>query len=249
MKADGAKVKSAPETTPLYATRADAQALCANSFASGRLPTNAEWTRIATLARENPLNWTGGSVNAGELVTGLTRRWGDPVSVQNESDPYDQTGFSASNTPAQRRTIYVGSDVLWDFGGNAWEWVSDSMNGASFTPSFDGAWAHDPNDTYWFPNASPQLDLFFGVRPGSHPLGFVFGGTSGTVLRGAGTYMYSNEVGLFNADLGTAANGTASPRNYGLPGTARNIGFRCVTEKDTMPEEGPYDEGEFLRSE
>lgn len=233
MKLQDSKVVSAPSGEPHSVTREQAQNLCETSFESGRLPTNVEWTIIANIIKTNPLNWTGGSVEVGSLVTGLTRRWGNPVSAEDTDDSYTQTGASALSHAEQRRTFYIDAEnVLWDFGGNAWEWVSDEIHGNTFSPSFADTWAHNPRDTYWFTPNSPQLELFFlGERPGNtNYLGYIFGGQGGYVLRGAGTYMNSQETGIFTADLGSGAVGLAAPKSYGLPTSARNVGFRCVVE-------------------
>lgn len=233
MKKVAENVRAQAEGVPHVTGREMAQNLCEVSFENGRLPTNQEWTEVAGRIQANALNWTSGVVGDGMLVSGLTKRWGDPVSVEDVTNGYDQTGASSSNQPEQRRTFFLSEeDFIWDFGGNAWEWVSDELQGDSFTPSFADGWAHNPQDVYWFPVESLQLEIFFsGERPiANNHLGYIFGGRGGYVVRGAGTYMYSQEVGVFSADLGSGSSGLKAPLNYGLPSSAQNIGFRCMVD-------------------
>lgn len=229
MKESAGHHVSQAEGTPASATYAEAESACASEGA--RLPTNNEWNAIALEIKNQSGNW-----HAGELQTGLHALWDSPRAIANISDPYDQVPGGAPSAKQKRRFELASGEYLWDFGGNAWEWVATEIFGANYQPSFADSWGHRPNEAYWFPNLSRQLtDFFPTLNPhvmGLH-YGVVFGGNTGRVLRGGGVYMFNaQEVGIFSAALDAQASDRAAPRNYNLSSNLRNIGFRCVRAEE-----------------
>jgi formylglycine-generating enzyme required for sulfatase activity len=129
------------------------QAATACQSASARLITENEWLSIAHQAASVAANWTGGAVGTGVLFSGHNDN--APASALNApasaaADCYTGTGdaasgvgdsafagyanntINASPTAGQCRKLTLpNGQVIWDFAGNLWEWVGDSLVKAS----------------------------------------------------------------------------------------------------------------------
>ncbi len=239
---------SVPSGRPWLANRATASQACAALGVGYRLPTNAEWNAVALEVYNNEDNWTKGRVSkGGTLYTGFYSGWTEPIAVTDEKNPYNGTGKSDG---IERRTFYLANGkVIWDFGGNAWEWVSDSIYGSSYKPDLSGSYVRAYHNNKWdFPAGSQQLFDFTGMSSVENRdvyLGQMFGGQSGRVLRGGAVCIHSVGVtGIFAANIGDiTANEMQAPASWNLK--MNNVGFRCVTQPvagDTPGDDENHDE-------
>ena len=232
MKKSSSSFVSAPAAKPWLANKATAQIACADLGADYRLPTNAEWNATALEIYNNGYNWTGGAKLVGTLYTGYYSGWSEPIAVSNTNDPYNGTGKTSG---IERRTFMLASgNIIWDFGGNAWEWVSDSIYGSSYNPDLSSFYGRNYHNNNWDVSSGSQaLKDFTGMA--SVPkqnvyLGNLFGGSSGKVIRGGALCVNSKgTVGIFTANIGDiTANELSAPSSWGI--NIQNVGFRCVTK-------------------
>ncbi len=106
-----------------------ATSLCSNMGAGFALPTNAQWMTVATNIAQQGENWSGGAVGSGKVNVGHSDN-APSTSLAASSDDNDgcfQTGESCDKTSwhEQRRTHRLSTgEYIWDFAGNAWEFVS-----------------------------------------------------------------------------------------------------------------------------
>ena len=110
-----------------YINQTDAELACQSLGANYHLISDAQWVTIARNAELQESNWDSGTVYSGSMMRGHAD--GTPfaaLSVSNINDPYDQTGQSSPSI--ERRTLNLSNgEVIWDIGGNVWEWTSDSL--------------------------------------------------------------------------------------------------------------------------
>lgn len=230
-KGTGNIAVSEPQGKPWLASKTTASEACLNLGASSRLPTNAEWNAVALEIYNQDENWTKGRFQKGELYEGAHLALSEPLPVNNLNNPYDGTGSSSGS---ERRTLTLTQKgVLWDFAGNAWEWVSDTIYGSSYKPDLSGLGVLPYHNNKWeFPAGSRQLWDFTGLSSVPHrdmSLGQFFGGSSGKVLRGGAVGLRASGVsGIFAANIGDiSANEMQAPASWKL--NLNNVGFRCIT--------------------
>lgn len=95
-------------------------ALAACRAAGWSLITERQWLAIAHDAAGQNCNWTGGKVGLGKLKQGLRKRSIlSPASGMYQPD---------DKSEARWKTLSNGQK-LCDFGGNAWSWVYDDIQG------------------------------------------------------------------------------------------------------------------------
>jgi hypothetical protein len=116
----------------------EAKSQCASLGKNYDLISNSEWMALAYEIESHNENWMGGEVGQGGLYRGHTD--GQPKYILSgglDSDPYFETGNSATSETAQRRTFFVSSgEMIWDLSGNAWEWVNwTGENTLTYPPS------------------------------------------------------------------------------------------------------------------
>jgi hypothetical protein len=105
-----------------------------------RLISNTQWQVIARNIVQQTSNWTLGAVGSGTLYQGHTDA-GPANPVQNGSDnatePTDSSGaffgIGESSGPQRRVHYLTGTEYLFDFSGNAWQWVSDDRSGGTYS--------------------------------------------------------------------------------------------------------------------
>lgn len=190
------------------------------------LISNAQWQTIARDIAGVAVNWSSGTVGTGQLNQGHVD--GTPASTlaANASDASacSGTGQTCSNTvwSSQRRThVLSGGNVLWDFGGNAWEWTKDDYSSLGVSPAVSGAWFEYTHASIGATNRA----LFSAADSGwssTQGIGQIMGGNLGGVLRGGG---WGNSVrgGVFSANLLSRTNETYTDTDVNI-----EIGFRCV---------------------
>ncbi|WP_413580839.1 SUMF1/EgtB/PvdO family nonheme iron enzyme [Bdellovibrio sp. HCB288] len=214
---------------PWIANKATAAAACAALGVNYRLPTNAEWNAAALEIYNRAENWSGGAKLSGQLFTGYYS-WGEPLAIANTSNPYDSTGTASGS---QRRTFVLASgNTVWDFSGNVWEWVSDTIYGNSYSPDLSSSYGRSYHNNTWDvkPGSKALLDFtgMASVPANDVYLGNLFGGSSGKVIRGGASCITTPGVtGIFAANIGDiTANETQAPASWGV--SIGNVGFRCV---------------------
>jgi formylglycine-generating enzyme required for sulfatase activity len=95
-------------------------ALAACKAAGWSLITELQWLAIAHDAAGQNANWTGGAFGEGKLLQGLRKRSvTSPVS-----------GMYPPDDPSEARwKVLSNGERICDFGGNAWSWVYDDLQG------------------------------------------------------------------------------------------------------------------------
>ena len=219
-----------------------------------RLMSNTQWQVAARNMANTGGNWTSGTVGSGFLWRGQS----DDVLASN-TDLHNQTYsgatqktlsnprsdtlsdyFGTGNTLAQgssassgwqerRRFVFSNGSSVWDFSGNAWQWVSDNndLNAGNMGVSS----ALRASNTWWeYNNGSLTTGdkLLFGNSANTistRNAGQIMGSNGGSraVLRGSLWYDTSY-VGMFATHLGFSA---ASAAEY--------IGFRCAFLPPLVP--------------
>jgi len=230
--------KSVPSGTPWVNISRDTALTTCSSLGTGfGLISNTQWQVVARNAENVGSNWSGGAVGTGVLNRGHSDN--SPASaLANTADDTDgyfgtgNTGFTSAAwsglgaTPAagseQKRTyILSNGKVVWDLGGNVWQWVSDDYSTLGMSPAISMVWGEYSNTTnfpitgvYSFKN---RLNFApSGSYNSAQNAGQLFGGSAGAVLRGGDWYTVSY-AGLFAAYLNNTRTASVSSR-----------GFRCA---------------------
>lgn len=149
-------VTSKPEYKPLTQIyQPEAQSLCENLGSGYHLITNTEWVTIARDIENLFLNWESGVVGVSYLFIGNSDNGidggtsnGAPLNASyDDNDGYYRTGDSFDSCDGsytnmdlsdevsdgfgcrgQKRTLILSSgEIIWDFSGNAWEKLNDTL--------------------------------------------------------------------------------------------------------------------------
>ncbi|MBI4403330.1 MAG: hypothetical protein HY537_04175 [Deltaproteobacteria bacterium] len=235
------EVKGLPASQPtgrpwVSKTQTNATLLCRELGAGYDLITNAEWQTVAReieIAQDingNYLNWSQGSILGNNAIN---RGHSDDapnntLAASTDSNPcYGTQNIKCAdnNHPdfTQKRTYRLTSDdVIWDFAGNAQEWIKDSNSTAQGTNGFlsvkkwDGT--QDPRETAttklkWGPSGT------YTAKANGNYGGLGYGHlnySTGAVVRG-GFWKLATSSGVFAANLG-----------FSQSAVNNTVGFRCV---------------------
>ena len=92
-----------------------------------------------TIARNAELqseNWDSGTIYSGSMFKGHTDNSANALSVTDVNDFYDGTGNVFPSN--QKRVINLSNgELIWDFGGNVFEWNKDVIDCSSGYPCLD----------------------------------------------------------------------------------------------------------------
>jgi len=218
--------------TPWVEISRDTALTTCSSLGTGfGLISNTQWQVVARNAENVASNWSGGAVGTGVLNRGHSDN--SPASaLANTADDTDgyfgtgNTGFTSAAwsglgaTPAagaeQKRTYNLSNGkVVWDFGGNVWQWVSGNYSTLSMSPGISEAWGEYSNTTTFPVSGVNRLNFApSGSYDSVQNAGQLYGGSAGAVSRG-GYWKNASYGGLFTASLLSAT------------GAYSSIGFRC----------------------
>ncbi len=107
---------------------------CASLGKGYRLITNPEWMSLAANLANVGSNWSNGAVGAGTLRRGHSDNNPNRACAANADDANayvetDCTGSSTGTFLERRTSTLSNASVIWDIGGNLWNWV-DYFNDA-----------------------------------------------------------------------------------------------------------------------
>jgi uncharacterized repeat protein (TIGR02543 family) len=220
-------------TTPwVNISQTSAISTCASLGTGYHLITNPEWMTIAANLANVGSNWSTGTVGSGSLRRGHSDNNPASACAADASDvnAYVEgscTGSSTvSGTFTQRRTSTLSNgSVVWDIGGNVYNWVNYNNSADKPTPA-TGAWYEYPAITgsmttpkshlvplnsaqSWWTDSWNSTQGIGQIVPGTN-------GSGGTFYRGGGCGNAAS-AGAFTVAL----DGSPSSANSG-------IGFRCA---------------------
>lgn len=200
----------------VYISMYEAQAACnamgtAPNGAQIRLQRESEWMAEAHNVVGMASNWSGGAVDSGNMWQG----------VNSNPSPYSSSGAQAASVGAlagtsdQRTKTLTTGGVIWDLGGNVYQWTYHDMAGAGSNGLFGNITAGQTAAPYdsttrgmgWIPDS--------GHANSGYPLPYS-GWSGGAPIRG-GYWASTSYVGPFNLSNSTPASTGGS-----------NVGFRCT---------------------
>jgi hypothetical protein len=202
---------------------------CKDAGPGYRLISNTQWQSVARNIENVAANWSGNVVGGGVLARGHSDN--SPANALDnnaaDTDGYSGTGNSATQAVGsgweQRRTQTLSNgDVVWDFGGNVYQWVSDNHANLGVNPATSAGFILGFHQANWFPTTG---DFAFINRLLFAPLGSydttkntgaIEGGSAGAVVRG-GLWSDGSVAGAFSTFLNAPATESSI-----------YVGFRCV---------------------
>ena len=211
--------------TQYSASAVDAIEVCAAACPGCHLITNAEWTILASDAKQQSSNWNGTV-----MARGYTANTGySPADSWTNSAvaPYTGTGYeyntaantvSSSGSTTYRRTLNLANgNVIWDLSGNVWEWTNNTCTQGTGVGNWynSGAWIEWTDS-----NLSDYERKTAGVSSftSSNGVGRYYGCTAnGNAFFRGGAWDIGSYAGAFALRLST------SPSH-----TDTNVGFRCA---------------------
>lgn len=168
--------------------------------AGGRLMRETEWMALAHNLVNVDANWSGGAVDNGNIKDGLQN------SEASSAQP--STGTAATGG-GRARTLSTG-DVVWDIGGNVWQWTYHDMTGGS-----SGIWGSMPLAQRTAPYAEQTRGMgWYPSTTGGYNDGYT--GWSGRAPVRGGYWTDGTYAGPFRLN------------NYAPSGTNSYFGFRCT---------------------
>ena len=213
-KVDG-KASSIPEGLP-WRSITQTQAILECNKIGAHLITNAEWTALARHIAAQSSNWSTGVVGSGFLSRGYAANAGYDDSFTNtkhaqttgtENDLYntgaDTVGPSGEFRYKRTHNLSNGQ-VLWDFSGNAHEWVSGTCSpGSGMCKWYDlGSWLSwtDSNlNDYEIGLAGPNPSYSSVYNTGRY---YKCTNEGNGIIRG-GVYNYGLNAGIFSIQMNT----------------------------------------------
>ena len=192
---------------------------CANIGA--HLMTNNEWQTIAWNAENVASNWSGGVVGSGNMGRGNSdNSVAEPASPDDSATDY-LTGYT-DFTHQRTQTLSDGS-VVWDMGGNIWQWTNNTITGTNEPYASAGgfAWSQFTAITNWGTLGQSGAGPANSAWSATQGVGEIYseGQTDATTygfLRG-GTLLHGAAAGVETLIL------------FFTPGYTNNIvGFRCA---------------------
>ena len=220
-------------TTPWVSiNQDDARTACANIGA--HLITNPEWMTIAANIASQDSNWSNGTVGDGTLSRGHSDTNPNQACAADASDLNGWVEGSCTGQTQgalafnQRRTQNLSNgEVIWDIGGNVWQWID--YNNASDKPTPANAAWHEftamtgstttpmshlvplNSAQNWWDDTWNSTESIGKINPGTN-------GSGGALLRGA-SWIVGSDAGPFAVYLG-----------YAPSLVSTGVSFRCARQ-------------------
>lgn len=214
----------APEDRPwVMLTRKDAIEACKKLGAGYDLISNNEWQTIGHEIEKNPLNWSSHVIGEGYLNNGHSDNNPSEVEPVNKSEPCltSPKNCLIEKWKQNRRYHFINhNQVIWDFAGNAWEFVKDDVprEFLKILPTDFGSFGQDSR--FNILNSKKVLD-FFGpllkVKTWHQGYGFIGKVGDGPVFVRGGNVDDFFMSGIYSGGVGAP-----------LDVTHEAVGFRCV---------------------
>ena len=236
-------------------SQADAKNYCKNM--GWHLSTNAEWMTIARNIEKNSSNWCanntgndcGGNLENKMLTIGHSNDVFIDAAIQaSENDNeacYSTTAkeinLACGKPNTEKRTHLLSNGaVIWDFSGNVWEWIDQTVKETDLPTAWNGkvirgggAWSdfNKKDDSDWY---LKDMGIFQYNDLG--PADRTLNSTNGTGRIYHNSNPGETAAGIFAVDRG---GGWANYSNSGIYAVAMNretvytnvdVGFRCVVE-------------------
>lgn len=201
--------------------RNNSRAKCQSLGGSYDLISNDQWQTIARNITGVASNWSSATVGTGQI------NWGHSDGVPNnplaavtdDNDPCNGTGQTCSSTvwDSQRRTHKLSNgNVIWDFGGNVYNWVTNDLTVAYSTNYFVSTMVAGDNEQVRYGAETATICPARWTTPycgfGAARIGF----NGGAIGRG-GEWTMGEQAGIFTTTM-----------EAGPTYTGSNAGFRCV---------------------
>ncbi|BFT94467.1 MAG: hypothetical protein MNSN_02090 [Minisyncoccus archaeiphilus] len=216
------KASSVPEGSPWDSiTQNEARIAC--EIIGAHLITNAEWTALARSIESVSSNWSGGAVGSGTLSIGFFNGNNGPAPLTGPGYEYrtgvDRVGPSGDHL-YKRTYILPNGGVVWDLGGNVYEWTNDNC----LQGSGEGNWYYIGSNIAMEWTDSNLIDYEKGQ-----------GGPIGNYdsTNGIGKYYGCSNNGFIMARSGSWGSGLnagifALTMNNGITASYPGDGFRCA---------------------
>jgi len=215
-------IRSHPTPEPItYITQTQAISSCSSLGAGYKLITRAEWVTTAREAENNTYNWNTSEIYSGSMYRGHSdSEPSHALLITDVNDGYIGTG--QSGTSEQRRTLKLyNGEIIWDLGGNVWEWNSDVYNTNAESSLGQGTsnwyeWTSISSSYNHFKpyntslTSSNRIGQVYADVDNAHPSGTIHAFLSG------GYWHTGASAGSFTLDLSYAPSGLYS-----------YLGFRC----------------------
>lgn len=200
----------------VYIGMYEAQAACqsmgtAPNGAQIRLQRESEWMAATHNVVGVPANWTGGAVDSGDLYQG----------VNNNPAPYSTSGAQAASLGAlagtvnQRTKALTTGGVIWDLGGNLFQWTYHDFTGMGANGLFGNIVRHQTAAPY--NTATRGMGIVRDSNAGNATYVLPYASWSGNAPFRGGYWSGGANAGAFNLSGSTRADVGDS-----------SVGFRCT---------------------
>ncbi len=147
----GVATSQAAKTPWVSINQTEARVACSSLGSGYYLITDAEWLTIARLAESNPSNWANGIIGSNVPSGGMYRgnvNLSDNISCGDGSVLDGNTaGTDCLVGSRNKRTLNISGNMIWDFSGNVWEWVNDTIPASSRYYGGNNNWmSYNSND-------------------------------------------------------------------------------------------------------
>jgi|GEM_PF-1938742 len=211
-------------------TRDQAVAECQSLGTGYQLISNVQWQAVAReieLAQVTGVrpNWDGGSTTNSRINRGNSQTTNTLAASSTDQNGCDgvttELNCGASGWHELKRThvVSTGQAVVWDFAGNAAEWIDNASNAKSGPPGIVSVFVFTlMNDS---PASSTKSDWLpqqvYSSMNSNGGLGKLFFSPLYTGMVRGGDFDDSSSAGIFHANLSVDANSASA-----------SVGFRCV---------------------
>jgi len=198
--------------------RASALHACSQLGANYRLISNHQWQTIARNIASVSRNWSAGHLRDGDLNRGFSNRDStfQPQHASVDSDPcfgVSMTCLRDTWALLKRTHLLSNGNVIWDFAGNASEWIHTLNESGSQA----GGFISNINNAFWV-NFGPVSNCYSHAHSPYCGFGYSVGGSSAGIIRG-GSKNDGDKAGIFSVSF-----------THDQNAIFEEVGFRCVFE-------------------